>query len=100
MLPLQEPVLFSCSIRDNILYGTPNPSAVTEDQLIAAAKEANAYDFITKSFPDGFDTLVGERGVMLSGGQKQRVAIARALIKVSTYETQHAENRVYMLLHN
>ncbi|PNF42848.1 ATP-binding cassette sub-family B member 10, mitochondrial [Cryptotermes secundus] len=77
----QEPVLFSCSIRDNILYGAPNPSAVTEDQLISAAKEANAYDFITKSFPDGFDTLVGERGVMLSGGQKQRVAIARALIK-------------------
>lgn len=77
----QEPVLFSCSIRDNILYGAPNPSAVTEDQLVAAAKEANAYDFITKSFPDGFETLVGERGVMLSGGQKQRVAIARALIK-------------------
>jgi ATP-binding cassette subfamily B (MDR/TAP) protein 10 len=86
----QEPVLFSCSIRENILYGTPNPSAVTEGQLVAAAKEANAYDFITHSFPDGFDTLVGERGVMLSGGQKQRVAIARALIKVSMYETRHA----------
>ncbi|XP_021935969.1 ATP-binding cassette sub-family B member 10, mitochondrial isoform X2 [Zootermopsis nevadensis] len=77
----QEPVLFSCSIRENILYGALNPSAVTEDELVAVAKEANAYDFITKSFPNGFDTLVGERGIMLSGGQKQRVAIARALIK-------------------
>jgi hypothetical protein len=57
---------------------------VTEQQLMAAAREANCYDFITKSFPKGFDTLVGERGVMLSGGQKQRIAIARALIKVCT----------------
>lgn len=77
----QEPVLFSCSIRENILYGAMNPSEVTEDQLVAVVKEANAYNFITKNLPDGFDTLVGERGVMLSGGQKQRVAIARALIK-------------------
>jgi ABC-type multidrug transport system fused ATPase/permease subunit len=52
--------------------------------LLAVTKEANAYDFITRSFPHGFDTLVGERGIMLSGGQKQRVAIARALIKVSS----------------
>ena len=78
----QEPVLFSCSIKDNILYGAPDPSAVSIEQLEAVTKEANAFDFITKSFPDGFQTLVGERGVMLSGGQKQRVAIARALIKV------------------
>lgn len=85
--------MFSCSIRENILYGAPNPSAVTEDQLIAVTKEANAYNFITKNFPDGFDTLVGERGVMLSGGQKQRVAIARALIKVSTCYTLHAMSR-------
>ncbi|XP_069698495.1 ATP-binding cassette sub-family B member 10, mitochondrial isoform X2 [Periplaneta americana] len=77
----QEPVLFSCSIRENILYGALDPSKVTEKQLIDVAKEANAYDFICKSFPEGFDTLVGERGVMLSGGQKQRVAIARALMK-------------------
>ncbi|KAJ9579752.1 hypothetical protein L9F63_004589, partial [Diploptera punctata] len=77
----QEPVLFSCSIKDNILYGAPDPSAVSDNQLEAIAKEANAYDFITKDFPDGFNTLVGERGIMLSGGQKQRVAIARALIK-------------------
>lgn len=84
VFPSQEPVLFSCSIRENILYGALNPSAVTEDQLVAVAKEANAYDFIMKSFRNGFDTLVGERGIMLSGGQKQRVAIARALIKVSS----------------
>ncbi|GFG39550.1 hypothetical protein Cfor_00980 [Coptotermes formosanus] len=83
----QEPVLFSCSIRENILYGALNPSEVTEDQLVAVSKEANAYNFITKNLPDGFDTLVGERGVLLSGGQKQRVAIARALIKVSRHIT-------------
>ncbi|XP_063217345.1 ATP-binding cassette sub-family B member 10, mitochondrial-like [Bacillus rossius redtenbacheri] len=77
----QEPVLFSCSIRDNIVYGADNPEEVTDDQLFAAAKEANAYDFIVNTFPEGFNTKVGERGVMLSGGQKQRVAIARALIK-------------------
>ena len=79
----QEPVLFSCSIKDNILYGAPDSTIVSDEQLEAVTKEANAYEFITKGFPDGFNTLVGERGVMLSGGQKQRVAIARALIKVS-----------------
>jgi len=76
----QEPVLFSTSIKDNILYGADDPSKVTEDELIQVAKEANVYEFVQK-LPDGFDTVVGERGVMLSGGQKQRVAIARALIK-------------------
>ncbi|XP_008192744.1 ATP-binding cassette sub-family B member 10, mitochondrial isoform X2 [Tribolium castaneum] len=76
----QEPVLFSCSIRDNILYGADDPSKVTEDELVQVAKEANVYEFV-QQLPDGFDTLVGERGVMLSGGQKQRIAIARALIK-------------------
>jgi len=76
----QEPVLFSTSIRNNITYGAENPVNVTEEQLIKAATEANAHDFISK-FPDGYDTLVGERGVMLSGGQKQRVAIARAILK-------------------
>ena len=74
----QEPVLFSSSIRDNITYGAT--SETTQEQVEAAAKEANAHDFII-SFPEGYDTLVGERGVMLSGGQKQRVAIARAILK-------------------
>ncbi|XP_078676320.1 ATP-binding cassette sub-family B member 10, mitochondrial-like [Branchiostoma floridae x Branchiostoma belcheri] len=76
----QEPILFSCSIRDNITYGAAEPAAVSMDKIIQAAQEANALDFIL-SFPDGFDTVVGERGVMLSGGQRQRIAIARALIK-------------------
>ncbi|XP_071079229.1 ATP-binding cassette sub-family B member 10, mitochondrial-like isoform X2 [Haliotis cracherodii] len=76
----QEPVLFSCSIAENIGYGASNPTAVTDDQIITAAKQANAYNFI-QSFPEGFQTLVGERGHMLSGGQRQRVAIARAILK-------------------
>jgi len=77
----QEPTLFSCSIKDNILYGAPNPEQVSHERLEEVAKEANAFDFIMK-FPQRFDTVVGERGVMLSGGQRQRIAIARALIKV------------------
>ncbi|KAG8280911.1 ATP-binding cassette sub- B member 10, mitochondrial [Homalodisca vitripennis] len=77
----QEPVLFSGSIRDNIVYGAEHPENVSDNQVEWAAKEANAHTFITKEFPEGFNTIVGERGVMLSGGQKQRVAIARALIK-------------------
>eukprot|EP00092_Neocalanus_flemingeri_P007319 GFUD01007905.1.p1 GENE.GFUD01007905.1~~GFUD01007905.1.p1 ORF type:complete len:656 (-),score=137.59 GFUD01007905.1:193-2160(-) len=76
----QEPVLFSSSIRNNITYGAENPSLVTQEQLEKAALEANAHNFISQ-FPEGYDTLVGERGVMLSGGQKQRVAIARAILK-------------------
>merc|ERR1711915_141107 len=68
------------SIKNNITYGAENPANVTEEQLEQAAKEANAHGFIS-NFPDGYDTLVGERGVMLSGGQKQRVAIARAILK-------------------
>jgi ABC transporter fused permease/ATP-binding protein len=73
----QEPVLFSNSIADNIRYARPD---ATQEQVLAAAKAAHAHDFISK-FPQGYDTLVGERGVQLSGGQKQRVAIARALLK-------------------
>jgi ATP-binding cassette subfamily B (MDR/TAP) protein 10 len=76
----QEPVLFSSSIRENIAYGVSNPDLVTQEEIEQAAKEANAHDFIM-GFPEGYDTLVGERGVMLSGGQKQRVAIARAIVK-------------------
>mgnify|MGYP006290420213 CR=1 FL=1 len=73
---LQESVLFSGTIRDNIKYGRPD---ATEEEVIAAANAAQAHDFIT-SFPEGYDTILGQRGVNLSGGQKQRVAIARALL--------------------
>jgi len=59
-----------------------DPDNVSEEELLAAARQANCLQFIQNEFPSGFDTLVGERGVMLSGGQKQRIAIARALIKV------------------
>ncbi|KAI3762447.1 hypothetical protein L1987_52877 [Smallanthus sonchifolius] len=75
----QEPVLFSVSVGENIAYGLPDEN-VSKDDIIAAAKAANAHDFII-SLPEGYDTLVGERGGLLSGGQRQRVAIARALLK-------------------
>ncbi len=73
---LQETNLFSGTIRDNIAYGRPN---ATQQEVEAAAQAAQAHSFII-SFPTGYDTLVGERGVGLSGGQKQRIAIARALL--------------------
>lgn len=73
---LQESVLFSGTIRDNIRYGQPDAS---EEAVVAAAQAAQAHTFIT-SFADGYDALVGQRGVNLSGGQKQRIAIARALL--------------------
>ncbi|CAG11010.1 unnamed protein product, partial [Tetraodon nigroviridis] len=76
----QEPVLFSCSIRENIAYGAVDPDAVSAEDIYRAARVANAYNFI-QAFPKGFDTVVGEKGVLLSGGQKQRIAIARALLK-------------------
>ncbi len=74
----QETLLFGGTIRENILYGRLDAG---EDEMIAAAKAANAHDFITNELPDGYETIVGERGVRLSGGQRQRVAIARALLK-------------------
>ena len=73
----QEPLLFHRSLRENIAYGKPD---ATEDEVYHAAKLANALDFI-KKLPDGFDTMVGERGVKLSGGQRQRIVIARAILK-------------------
>jgi len=73
---LQETTLFSGTIRENIAYGRPDASL---DEVVAAAKAAQAHEFISE-LPDGYDTVVGERGVGLSGGQKQRVAIARALL--------------------
>lgn len=73
---LQETNLFSGTIRDNIAFGRPD---ATDEEVVAAAQAAAAHDFIT-SFPEGYNTPVGERGTTLSGGQKQRVAIARALL--------------------
>ncbi len=75
-ITLQETVLFSGTIRDNIRYGRPE---ATEEEVFAATKAAQAHEFIM-SFPNGYDTEVGQRGVNLSGGQKQRIAIARALL--------------------
>jgi ATP-binding cassette, subfamily B, bacterial len=73
----QEVMLFGGSIRENIAYGKPGAS---EDEIVMAAKKANAHEFISR-FPEGLNTLVGERGVKLSGGQRQRIAIARAILK-------------------
>jgi ATP-binding cassette subfamily B protein len=74
---LQEPMLFSCSIAENIAYGKPG---TTEREIIAAAKLANAHEFIC-GLPNGYDTLVGERGLQLSGGERQRISLARAFLK-------------------
>jgi len=76
-LVLQEPILFSVSIGENIAYARPE---ATEQEIIAAAKAANAHDFITR-MPQGYGTLVGERGLCLSGGERQRISIARAFLK-------------------
>jgi ABC-type multidrug transport system fused ATPase/permease subunit len=73
----QDVILFGGSIKENIAYGKPD---ATLQEIIIAAKQANAYTFVT-SFPEQFETIVGERGVKLSGGQRQRIAIARALLK-------------------
>ena len=73
----QEATLFGGTVRENILYGRLD---ATEDEMVAAARAANAHDFIS-ALPDGYDTVVGDRGSRLSGGQRQRVAIARAILK-------------------
>jgi ABC-type multidrug transport system fused ATPase/permease subunit len=73
----QEVILFGGTIRENILYGKPD---ATEAEIIEAAKQANTWDFIS-SFPEGLETVVGERGIKLSGGQRQRIAIARAILR-------------------
>ncbi|MBN2545575.1 MAG: ABC transporter ATP-binding protein [Spirochaetes bacterium] len=76
-LVLQETLLFASTIRENILFGVEN---YNESDLIHASKIANVHDFIS-DFPEGYDTVVGEKGITLSGGQKQRIAIARAILK-------------------
>ena len=73
----QDPILFHRTIKENISYGKPN---ATKEDIIDATKKACCYDFIM-DLENGFDTLVGERGVKLSGGQRQRIAIARAILK-------------------
>jgi len=73
---LQDPYLFHGTIAENIRYGNPD---ATDEQIIAAARAANAHDFIV-GFPDGYDTMVGERGQSLSGGERQRISIARAIL--------------------
>jgi ABC-type multidrug transport system fused ATPase/permease subunit len=73
----QDTYLFNTSVRNNIAYARPN---ATDEEVIAAAKRANAYEFIER-LPLGFDTMIGDRGVLLSGGQRQRLAIARALVQ-------------------
>jgi ABC-type multidrug transport system fused ATPase/permease subunit len=74
---LQDVFLFYGTVRENILFGKPEASY---DELISAAMAANAHDFIL-DLPDGYDTMVGERGIKLSGGQKQRISVARAILK-------------------
>lgn len=89
----QESFLFSCSIYDNITYGRPDAS---REEVIQAAAYAQAHDFI-RELPDGYDTLLGERGLGLSGGQKQRIAIARAfLVKPSILILDDATSAVDM----
>jgi ABC-type multidrug transport system fused ATPase/permease subunit len=74
----QDVILFGGTIKENIAYGKPD---ATEEEIILASKQANALNFI-ESFPEKFETIVGERGIKLSGGQRQRIAIARALLKL------------------
>jgi len=74
---LQENILFSGTLEDNLKYGKPE---ATREEIIAAARTANAHDFIV-ALPDGYSTVVGERGAQMSGGQRQRIAIARAILK-------------------
>jgi ATP-binding cassette subfamily B protein len=74
---LQEPVLFSTSIAENIAYARPS---ARDEEIVAAARAANVHEFIA-GLPDGYATLVGERGMRLSGGERQRVSLARAFLK-------------------
>jgi ABC-type multidrug transport system fused ATPase/permease subunit len=72
----QDPFLFSATVRENIAFGRPD---ATDEQVVRAARQAQAHEFV-QELPDGYDTVIGERGITLSGGQRQRIAIARALV--------------------
>lgn len=87
----QEPVLFSGTIRDNILYGLNSDEDVNlaNEHFNRVVQQSYVDDFV-KTLPDGYDTIIGQRGLTLSGGQRQRVAIARALIRVSLWH-KHSE---------
>lgn len=92
----QEPVLFNGTIRENLQYGLPSASVA---EMEAACKLANAHDFIS-SFPDKYDTNVGQQGTQISGGQKQRIAIARAILKQPKVgETEEALHFVFAFMH-
>jgi ABC-type multidrug transport system fused ATPase/permease subunit len=96
----QDTYLFNTSVRENLRIGRPEAS---EQELIAAARQAHADEFISR-LPDGYDTLIGERGVQLSGGQRQRLAIARAILKdapilILDEATSHLDSESERLVH-
>jgi ATP-binding cassette subfamily B protein len=97
----QEPFLFYGTVAENVAYGS---SGVSDDEIRDAAKRAGAHEFI-RELPDGYDTMVGERGVKLSGGQRQRVSIARAILKdpdilILDEATSHVDNETEVLIQN
>jgi ABC-type multidrug transport system fused ATPase/permease subunit len=96
----QDTYLFNTTVRDNLRIGRPE---ATEEELIEAAREANAHEFIAR-LPDGYDTMIGERGVQLSGGQRQRLSIARAILKdapmlILDEATSHLDSENERLVH-
>jgi ABC-type multidrug transport system fused ATPase/permease subunit len=96
----QDTYLFNTTVRDNLRIGRPE---ATEEELIEAAREANAHEFIAR-LPDGYDTTIGERGVQLSGGQRQRLSIARAILKdapmlILDEATSHLDSENERLVH-